>query len=128
MTTPSIVEFLAARLQEDEDTARAAARAAENGYNTEPPWEFDNDEVVIADGRGIITGPWGIEHEIARHVERFQPARVLCEVASKRAILELGICLACDVELQPCDHREDTLRALAAVYSDHPDYDETWKP
>jgi hypothetical protein len=137
-----LITFLRARLQEDEDTAQAAARAAENGYNSEPPWEFDGDEMVSADGRGILTGPWGIEHEIARHVERFQPARVLREVEAKRRVMERH-CLSdatkftayCagghydsdgypEVELQDCPELQD----MAFIWNDHEDWSNAWCP
>lgn len=54
--------------------------------------------------------------------------RVRAECAAKRRIVALETCLACEVEAQPCDHRDSTLRLMAAVYRDHPDYQEDWKP
>jgi len=72
------------------------------------------------------------------------PARVLREVAAKRAILELHhirrigtwpVCTHCrpvdpeytdDLTSEPWPCR--TLRALAAVYSDHPGYRQEWAP
>jgi hypothetical protein len=67
---------------------------------------------------------------------------VLREVAAKRAILALhqecpewrGTCETCLSDRReyaelwcPDDWPCATLRALAAVYSDHPDYDSEWK-
>lgn len=43
------------------------------------------------------------------------PARVLAECAAKRAIVDAR-------------HEDDTcIRILAAVYSDHPDYNKAWR-
>jgi hypothetical protein len=141
----TLTAFVAARLDEDEAAAQAAARAAEDGYNTEPAWEYDGDEVIVAGGRGIVTGPWGIEPEIARHIERFQPARVLREVAAKRAILkqyqaavsanEIGTLPGRSHSFSSRIRAEDeaaldvlgrAVANLAAVYSDHPDYRKEW--
>ena len=47
--------------------------------------------------------------------QRFTPARVLAECAAKRAI----------IAALPASWT--MLRALAAVYSDHPDYDPEWE-
>lgn len=67
------------------------------------------------------------------------PARVLAECEAKRRIVEgrTGIphpSDGCDGSCDgPNDHWHlvyewDVLRALAAVYADHPDYREAWKP
>ena len=106
----TLVEFLTARLDEDE---AAATRHLDD-----------------ASGAG-----WGD-----------YPARVLREVAAKRAILaehsptsypyddEVGdeSCTGCglggDEEYRETINTCPTLRALASVYSDHPDYREEWRP
>ncbi len=94
---------------------------------------------------------------VANHIARHDPARVLADVQAKRAILDLHapvvstavavldgtgsrdvepdtaeeilsrevVCLACfGAPAAPCK----TLQHLAAVYADHPDYDEKWRP
>jgi Family of unknown function (DUF6221) len=102
--------FLAARLDEDEAAAKAVR----------PDQDYADSE----------------------HQERWSPGRVLREVAAKRAILtehrpvpsrfiESSTCALCTVRTMkastpvrwPCE----TMRALAAVYSDHPDYNNEWK-
>jgi hypothetical protein len=55
-------------------------------------------------------------------------ARVLAECDAKRRIMALDICLACDVEMQDCDHRRETLRLLALPYADRLGYREEWRP
>jgi hypothetical protein len=124
MTIRGLAEFLAARLDEDEAAAKA--------------WlPFGNPDATNRE-----------------HAARHDPARVLREVEAKRQILALhhpspglrhpvtdyhvDICAACDVpelpqaewehidgfdgSIYPCD----TVRALAAVWSDHPDFDPAW--
>jgi hypothetical protein len=82
---------------------------------------------------------------VAAHIARHDPARVLREVAAKREILafifqyeakidgEWGCCHSAGaIRLGECPEtppeKIDALRVAVAVYSDHPDYDEEWKP
>jgi hypothetical protein len=113
-----LVEFLHARLDEDEAWAKWAAD------RTTAEWHPD-------------------------FAPRHDPARVLREVEAGRAILAAhgpdpigkfgGVqeprCLVCltdrdgyeeqwEADPWPCA----TLRHLAAIYSDHPDYRQEWKP
>lgn len=84
------------------------------------------------------------EDEEAAHVAHHDPARAFAECAAKRAIIEMhkvivvwpegtggskyytggvDVCASCDERTHvPCP----TLRALAAVYADHPDYQQEW--
>ena len=105
-----LVTFLRDRLDEDEAAARAALA--------------DGDDYH---GLGCeSTQAWG------EHDDRHDPARVLADVATKRAIVGLHValwcadeyCTVCDSEAWPCP----TLRHLAAVWAGHSDYDERWKP
>ena len=108
-----LIAFLTARLNEDEERARRVQAALDNGWNY-----FDETPTELID-----------------------PARVLREVAAKRAILaihepmpsmygEPPVCSACwpapqiaTHPLWPCS----TVRQMIAVYSDHPDYRQEWK-
>lgn len=118
-----IVEFLTARLASDE----AAAEAATAG------------PVEERCASGADFGP--ALNRLLFH-RSFNPARVLAEVAAKRAILALHspedleyvnadgddrtgtVCATCDslVGDWPCD----TLKLLAAPYAEHPDYKPVW--
>jgi len=124
-----LVAFLRARLDEDEATARAASPGL--GWARGFIQGADEDIDIAAD---------------EAHIVRHHPARVLREVEAKRAILELHkgepsihavppgsgplYCMSDGVDdgwynvEWPCA----TVRAVAAVYRDHPDYDEVWKP
>ena len=82
----------------------------------------------------------------ARHIARHDPARVLREIAAKRAIVaahhpetpskyghDVLRCAVCQTErgVWAEDRHADpwpclTLRHLAAVWSDHPDYRAEW--
>ena len=116
----TITEFLAARLDDDEAYARMAfADHNEAGPKWSEPWNGG----VLTGGRGgevVDTFDSGLSSHMARH----DPARVLREVAAKRAMVddlayggpEMG------------DAQDHVFRRLASVYSDHPDYQQEWTP
>jgi hypothetical protein len=142
-----ITEFYAARLDEDE----AAAKAALPG-----PWMTGEvaphlvNEVIYGQSRDwpdhivqVANVEYGHNKAAdSAHIVRHDPVRVLREVEAKRAILALhepllssygepSVCRSCWPQpwigthpLAPCP----TMRNLAAVYSDHPDYDPSWAP
>jgi hypothetical protein len=113
--------FIRARLGEDEAIAEAAGLTG--------CWIAEEPAigVVLVGGEPLIEGHIvGLTAHIARH----DPARVMREVAAKRAILaehrqverdpQWGVvheCLSCHVAF-PCR----TLLLLASAWSDHPDY------
>ena len=120
----NLAEFVLARVAEDEATARAV---------TGPEWSAATCEW------------WG---DLGDYVGRRDPARVLAECEAKRAIVaehpnDSGSCAVCsDDDDGACGDPEccstgpwiawkdwpcPTLRALAAVYADHPDYRHEWK-
>lgn len=130
----AIIDFIEARLAEDEAVARAA---------TSGPWTVNDptfaEEITSADGTAVVAGGrWGDEASVfdsdedAIHIARHDPARVLREVAAKWALLEEfelpGLdCAATSSQPDNCrQHR--VLRHLAAIHSDHHDYQEAWKP
>lgn len=99
----NITDFLLARIEEDEADAQA-------------------------DAQEMAKSSVSIQFDCATQA-RFTPARVLAECAVKRAVVEnLNM-----VKLEQPTLRElrgpladVTLRQLAAVYSDHPDYRPEW--
>jgi hypothetical protein len=122
----TLTDFVEARIREDEAVARAV--------------ESDRNSV----GVGVSTGddPWPSERSYAL---RFTTARVLAECEAKRAIVALhppkdveGLEYLAGVKhcggcwRFPEDHAVgwpcQTLRALAAIYSDHEDYRAEWRP
>lgn len=113
---PTIVEFLADRLNEDSDPS-------------EIPHGLGCQYVHDGDRFGLLPCDCGM------------PARWRAEIAAKRAIIhQHGICDGAhecpdgfmdSAETEPHIGWEVvcmTQRHLASVYSDHPDYREEWKP
>ncbi len=152
--TVSIRQFIAARLDEAEATARAAAEA------DPAPWAADADDVGDAGGRngrgfGIVVAAddvplWECEGSralmmtapTARHVAAHDPARVLRAVVAKRAILaayDRTVARFGDVLNSPADTDADAsaysarahmglvLRLLATTDEDHPGFNPAWK-
>lgn len=134
---PTIVEFVRARLDEDEGVARGEITRRE-------VWQRKIDQMrrvgeMIGVGLVDFDGP-GAPGD---------PVRVLAEVEAKRRILKMHkpvpagygaeprwedrdyiprVCPSCGVSdgwrdvVAPCP----TLRALVLPYADHPDYDPVW--
>lgn len=109
-----LVDFLLARIAEDETVARAATEWWEKQLWSE------------------------IDEEQYLHVDRHRPARVLAECAAKRQVIQRhreradrhgteptapDRCAECQQHDWPCP----SLRALGSVYADHFDYDDTWR-
>jgi hypothetical protein len=132
----TITEFLTARLDEDEAVARACGDA---------PWELlpEARQVNVA-AEAIRNEKWkygrmgyvaSFEHvENARHVALHDPARVLADVAAKRAIVAAWA--AADAAAGPYPGTDagvemglfEAIHHLASVYADHLDWREEWRP
>ena len=91
-----LADFYAARLDEDEATAKTgrALREVEAKRKT---------LALIFQYEAKIDGEWGCGH---RHADA----------------IRLGKCPSTPPE------KIDALRVAVSVYSDHPDYDQAWKP
>lgn len=138
-----LVEFLTARLDEDEQVARAAG---DDRWALIPVYEDatirhdrmpEPRSIQMVEANGEEVGNvHGVAH--AEHIARHDPARVLAEVDAKRRVLgphgpaefeysDVDVCSTCD-RGGPLPFPCPTLRLLALPYSDHPDYDEAWRP
>ena len=129
-----LVEFLRARLDEDEKAARRLIAAADR-----ESYGCGTAQLRLAPGADT----WLLTHGSNLLIT---PARVLAEVAAKRRIIDLhwpapwhprvnsdipqgtAVCSTCGdmewyAETAPCD----TIKALAQPYADHPDFDPAWK-
>jgi hypothetical protein len=142
-----IVAFLRERYDDrgrklDEDE-RIAAEAAQ-GF---PNWDTTSDGDVRQVGTGgsgyLATGPdGGSLFEVGEHIARWDPARVLdqvaderCDVDAKRRILNehvegsvadgtpTGTCASCDNYSWPCP----TVRLLAQPYASDPRFRDEWR-
>jgi hypothetical protein len=106
-----LAAWILERIAEDEATARAYRDGDWSGN----PYAGDGDGSDL------------------RYAERFDPARVLAQCAAYKMVVYLhgpyraygeDICASCGRETPyPCR----TLRALASVWVDHPDYDPVWR-
>lgn len=155
--------FLEARLAEDESVALAASgstpRLQKVGFSahwhTEPWYDGTGERCDLRAGvAGDLTAHGGIEVPAGEHAARHDPARVLREVAAKRALLAVHLtraqrepdaplhvkadsayrdpaCLGCGLDPIGLDMTGDieecpVLLAVASVWSDHPDYLTEW--
>lgn len=121
---PGLVDFLLARIAEDESVARAAVRATGRGGSG--GWYWSNaGEAVFLDG---TTTPvvWGDERSRAAgdHIVRHDPDRILADCEVTRRVVELAEAL----ELEQPGVLGSVTELLASAYADHPDYREEWRP
>lgn len=117
----TIVEFLEARLAEDERIAKATGEDTTYGFtwpNTQ--YEVRSSELI--------------------HIRRHDPERALREVAAKRAILAQEEAArsqfehvkssttypAIEVLIGQVAALATVIRHLASIYSSHPDYQQEW--
>lgn len=149
-----LVNFLHARLDEDEQTARAASGPSLQGET----WVAQRHPLhrggpvlaaVSANRFKIVeseANPWDIDTAMAQvtHMARHDPARVLAEVEAKRYVIdqcaywnERATREAIDPPKWPqpglelgllLDAMNPVLRGLALPYADHPDYRDEWRP
>jgi len=128
-----LTSWLRAQLDEDEQLAREASPS---------PWTFHEQsgrgevwaDITAADGSAVCdteSGALGPPLETARHLFRWQPARILAEVEAKRRILD-WLDAAEDWMFDKAYGGQpdgDNVRKLLALpYADRPGYDETWRP
>jgi hypothetical protein len=132
----NLTEFLTARLDEDEASARAVRdnsspwrgqwRAAD-GHFLET---YSGLVLALAPGFRSTDQPGEFAPGVLDHIARHDPARALREVEAKRRILsehssaDSDWCHACESGTGACM----TLRILADVYSGHPGCRDEWNP
>lgn len=143
MTAPArtltAADFVLARVAEDEAAAQAAMTLAST------PWRATYGRQVETSRDGYLVTPED-EHsrsdeppdDVAAHIARHDPARVLAQCAALRSVVALhapifiteGLrtCAACvgnqpgTLALHPCP----TLRAFASIWRDHGAFDPAW--
>ena len=115
-----IVEFLRARLDEDEELARDA-------YYDGQKWVPEEEAVVAAD-RDLDPLLFLDRKCDAAHAANWSPARVLREVEAKRRIVDLGWHHLGDEDYGwgMEEAKRQVLAIMALPYADHPDYDPEW--
>lgn len=143
----TITEFLNARLDEDEAAARAAidpdlpgtnwrwidptsdaSAKPEDGYffgvSLRTLEEFPIPQTSKYLPAFAITTADEMPEGVGTHIALHDPARVLRDVAAKRAMVD-------DLDYggaEMGDAQDHVLRRLASVYSDHPDFRQEWTP
>jgi len=149
----TLTEFLEARLAEDEAAAQATlidVHGSGDWRADERPVALTVDLYRVRDinARPVVEEIRSLQDDddpddikpyvdgaaVARHVALHDPARVLREVAAKRRVMErhradtspyelyCGGCSDSGPRLDECPE----LRDLAAVYSDHPEFNQDW--
>jgi hypothetical protein len=116
MTEPSLTDFLLARIAKDKALAQAVAEthSALQSVETDTPIRPDAPQ-------------WALDTRT--FVNTWDPARVLAESEAKRRIIEAAPWANNGGHSAMKDlPGRWILRLLAAVYADHPDYDESWQP
>lgn len=143
------MEFLTARLNEDERVARLAtqeqARSIRSCGLSEPgdpaSWSHGTDEddsghyrraVFAGDDAVTVADQFDPELDTGtpEHIARHDPARVLADVAAKRALLRVIHRTEDDTAMYwgaEWSATGSALRYLAQPYADHPDFDPAWK-
>ncbi|MDT0332025.1 DUF6221 family protein [Nocardiopsis lambiniae] len=117
-TSMTIVEFLNARLDEEQ----AVARKARPG-----PWHADGEGAKVLDGAGSPVVEAGGSPDTARHIARHHPERVLREVALRRRMIqEIDEYTRFSGKRLDGELARQVLGALAGAYSDHPDHRAEW--
>jgi hypothetical protein len=99
--TLTLTAFLLARIAEDEERAQFVARQ----IGAQKPFE-----------------PWLLSWHDEYDLLCIEPSRALAECEAKRKIVEWAETSSGEW------YWESVLNPLAAVYADHPDYDENWRP
>ena len=133
-----LVEFLRARLDEDVEVARAAADCHDEDS---PTWAVITPGFVHNGEDGMWSRLTSVDRPaVADHMVRFDPARVLAEVDAKRETIRLYEEACAFIEMMKEQGKEapahvgaaeaylNVIRDDAAVYADHPDYQEEWRP
>ncbi|MET9705357.1 DUF6221 family protein [Streptomyces griseus] len=140
-----LVQFLRARLDEDEQAARAATWDEwDSAHWTARPPQASYERYTVADhlddGVVVVTPENADADGVGQHVARQDPARVLREVEAKRRILDevvpemdgMTSQIHGEFGVGPLDSDDyeslGLLRLLGLPYADHPDYQDTWRP
>lgn len=133
----TIIEFLEARIAEDEAAATRAAEVFPGSWDIE---DRGHHAHVVCDGPNFHhvseldqqQAPNAWLGGALQNVANFQPARVLAECAAKRAIIAEYDGLTFE-QRKTFDAWEpyrsvmrNVLAQMAAVYKDHPDYEPEW--
>ncbi|MFD5317527.1 DUF6221 family protein [Streptomyces sp. NPDC127098] len=133
-----LIAFVRARLDEDEEIAKAPTGAAWAQAN----WDYHENEIGgeahVDLGTNHLDATSSLNQLEMRHVARHDPARVLREIEAKRRLLDMYDSPETSPALPDSFNRfarditrsflGDIFRQLATVWAYHPDYRQEWKP
>lgn len=117
--TNDMIAFLRARLDEDADTARQAHKHGVGRWHSGihpdyvEEWGISGDGVVDDNHQTVVYDEGYPSKEQSEHIARHDPARVLAEVETKRAIIN---------ELEPSSREPETGEELHSRFA-HPAYE-----
>jgi hypothetical protein len=118
----TLVDFLAARIAEDELIATAAIEGS-------PDWQAFYAYRDVRDGDGlyvVLADSQCPSVEQAAHIARHSPARVLHQCEAARVIIADFLRLEAIGDLAGRSVAEGVLRQLACVHAEHRDFDPEW--
>jgi hypothetical protein len=118
----TLMEFLEARLAEDELTANAAIEGAADWhalYAYRDVKDNDGHYVVLADSRYPTVGQ-------AAHIARHSPARILRQCEAARAVIAEFLRHDALGDVSGRSAAEVALKQLVSVYCEHADFDQSW--
>lgn len=122
--TDNLTAFVTARLDEDEAAANAGSRRVGMPWHAEP--QPGTPGSLVIDELGLVGSTGG--RYAADHIARHDPARVLRDIAAKRAIVAEYEASVRSVGEGLSRTRRNLVLAVAAIWNDHPDYRSEWKP
>jgi hypothetical protein len=118
----TLVEFLEARVLEDEMVANAAIDGAADWhalYAYRDVKDGQGHYVVLADGQYPTVGQ-------AAHIARHSPARILLQCEAIRMGIAEFLRLDAVGDLAGRTVAENSLRHFASIHADHPEFDPSW--
>jgi Family of unknown function (DUF6221) len=126
--TGGIVEFLTAQYDLEQAAALAAAKEASAADGRDGTRWRMSDEGLYCEWASIACGPYGhLGDDVGNHMAAWDPARVLAEIAAKRALLSRAQALLCEHDWFLRGIGEDIYHDLAAPYVDRPGWNEAWR-
>jgi hypothetical protein len=123
MSDMTLIEFLEARLAEDELMATAAVEGATADWHVLYAYrdikDGDGHYVVLADGLYPTVAQ-------AAHIARHSPARILRQCEATREVIAEFLRLDAVGDLPGRMVAETVLKRLASVHDNHSDFDPAW--
>ncbi|MFP8960017.1 DUF6221 family protein [Streptomyces nanhaiensis] len=133
-----LIAFYSAQLDKDEAAARAACWDEQSDVWTARPPQARYEQYTVVDYLDdgvVVAAPENADADgVGQHIARHDPARVLREVEAGRRLIRAhekwceGRCEAKYPNVGPDAAYYWEIKNRAAVYADHPDYREKWRP